>query len=1156
MQSEFPAPAQPSNSVISRSTDPAQQQLQATKPQPLHLTAAPPSGTTLLPTRIASLVSTFSKSTTFSIRLSSLIGQLLIDSARTTTLSSLELARAGIEGVLLRAYQDVEARRISQRGGSHIDHGWTESMLNRLHATITFSQLLISSGFEASATGLNAIKELSQGWIYVIDSVFGETESSRAINAILSLIIQEFGPAEDKKREGTPVGVMDLLAGLACFAILQKRGKRRRTKEIKTEIIWDVVVGDSGSSVIRRRVKNKDKPLLRSRRPSLVKIGSNAPSAMNHNGLLGEDEAWRMVRGDENGTSVCSDESDYSYTSDRSGPTVMSKDELAAWLQRLPPAARASITSTTTTKNRTTIEVTGVNNDNRGRPMELDFVPPKNATILAEESNHGLGGEAEGGAKNYRIVYETVQKKVRAQNVLQDGEGGRVIVEETNAPDADFGNDDTDLVMLNGTSWRAQPVCNVNGADKPRGSSGKHALEDSSKKLEREKKRDRKHKEKKGKEIVGNTEHKSREGGRKDEKERGRDKKSKEKKKEKKSKGKERSDRSGRRKALPSIIHSSNQSPLLTPPSPSSRWKTPQTDYFSLLPDSHHAHHDSSYTTALKRSSSVTRTSTSSINLSSNSRRGSFVTSRQESMQAQTPAGTQLRGRCSREILPMSNVRTEPALISTPPNSPQSRRTGNTSYGAPSIHTLRTTHSQTSLSLEFIASGGSSARDDMMGRSYYPHDHLCRNMFKFMRFSSASYGSNFMRFLGIGAAASSPSALVPAQPAEHHAEHHAFSFHTSVPVDTILLSSFTDPGGGYDMHGEVNTGVPLVHYICLDHKAKAVVLTCRGTLGLDDVVTDLTCEYGDMEVRGKTYRVHKGMLNSALLLLKTRRAKVLMTLRDALCAHEGYGLILCGHSLGGGVASILSILLSTPTTRGGFVTANTTFQDVQLPEGRPVHCYAYGSPACVCSKLRIETRGLITSVVHGSDVVPSLSFGMIRDFHSVALAFKEDRQGLRREIGKTVLGNLTKKATGFVSSAMEGISMPGEGEIKYEDGADPRVWARGDVIFENRDDDYLYSILKTLRAGMDSEKLVPPGEVYVLETQTVFQQERDGGVDIKPATRVTTRVVQDVEKRFGELGFGRGMFSDHSPANYEGALELLLRGVCDDDVCDEDEMDT
>ena len=333
-------------SVTLRSADSTLQQPQ---PQQLHL-AAIPSGTTLLPARIASLVSTLSRTTTLSIRFTSLIGQLIIDSARTTTLSSLEVIRARLEGVLLRAYQDVEARRISQGGGGHVDHGWTESMLNKVHATITLSQLLISSTLELSATGLNAAKELSQGWIYVIDSVFGETESSRAINAILSLLIQEFGINDEKKGEGTPVGVLDLLAGLACFAILQKRGRRRRAKEIKTEIIWDVVVGDLGSSVIRSKDKNQDKPLLRSRKPGLVGLGSSVPPVMNHNGLLAEDEDWSKVTGDDdddddgvrggdghNDMSTCSGESNYSCTSDRSDPALLSNDELAAWLQRLPP---------------------------------------------------------------------------------------------------------------------------------------------------------------------------------------------------------------------------------------------------------------------------------------------------------------------------------------------------------------------------------------------------------------------------------------------------------------------------------------------------------------------------------------------------------------------------------------------------------------------------------------------------------------------------------------------------------------------------------------------------------------------------------------------------------------------------------------------------
>src|SRR5690606_33228635 len=322
---------------------------------------------------------------------------------------------------------------------------------------------------------------------------------------------------------------------------------------------------------------------------------------------------------------------------------------------------------------------------------------------------------------------------------------------------------------------------------------------------------------------------------------------------------------------------------------------------------------------------------------------------------------------------------------------------------------------------------------------------------KFMRFASASYGQNFMRMLGIGAA--EKFALSARERGEgHHIEHHAFSWHTNVPVDTILLSSFTDPSGGYDASGETGTGVPLIHFICVDHKAHAVVLTCRGTLGLEDVLTDLTCEYSDLKIRDETYRVNKGMLNSALLMLRTR-SKVLTTIKLALEQFPSYGLVLTGHSLGGGVAAILSILLSEPKYRSspnaGFITASS-----KIPQGRPIHCYAYGPPACVCPRLRKLTTGLITTTVFGADIIPSLSFGMIRDFYNVAVAFKQDANDAASEIRRRILRNLVSR-----KGRVEG------------------------------DDEDLYNILKGLREDMQSEKLVPPGRVFWVESQVVFLKD-------------------------------------------------------------------
>src|SRR5438045_7027667 len=113
----------------------------------------------------------------------------------------------------------------------------------------------------------------------------------------------------------------------------------------------------------------------------------------------------------------------------------------------------------------------------------------------------------------------------------------------------------------------------------------------------------------------------------------------------------------------------------------------------------------------------------------------------------------------------------------------------------------------------------------------------------------------------------------------------------------------------------------MVHFISLDHASKAVVLTCRGTLGFEDVLADLACEYDDMIVRGTTYKVHKGIHASALRLL-AGNSRVLATLAAALEEFPDYGVVLCGHSLGAGVVSLLAIMLSEPsTTNTTFITA-------------------------------------------------------------------------------------------------------------------------------------------------------------------------------------------------------------------------------------------
>jgi len=200
-----------------------------------------------------------------------------------------------------------------------------------------------------------------------------------------------------------------------------------------------------------------------------------------------------------------------------------------------------------------------------------------------------------------------------------------------------------------------------------------------------------------------------------------------------------------------------------------------------------------------------------------------------------------------------------------------------------------------------------------------------------------------------------------------------------------------------------------------------------------------------------------------------------------------------------------------------FVTSDVS----PLPSGRPIHAYAYGPPATISAELAAITRGLITSVVHNWDVVPSLSMGILRDMRRVAVIFKESPEMLdesKRKLMAELFGQ---------------TSMSAESE------------------------EYLYGVLTKLRREMTAEKLVPAGKVIVVTSEEHFSVDRrelklspsatkaDGVKEQRLADmRVTARDVGEVlERRFGEIWFGKGMFSDHSPKCYESVLEALRRGI-------------
>jgi len=94
------------------------------------------------------------------------------------------------------------------------------------------------------------------------------------------------------------------------------------------------------------------------------------------------------------------------------------------------------------------------------------------------------------------------------------------------------------------------------------------------------------------------------------------------------------------------------------------------------------------------------------------------------------------------------------------------------------------------------------------------------------------------------------------------------------------------------------------------------------------------------------------------------------------------------------------------------------------------------------------------------------------------------------------------------------------------------------------DETYLFDVLTRLRSEMTAEKLVPPGQVLVVSSEEHYSVDKRGVGGTSADVRITARDVgESLERRFGEVWFAKGMFSDHSPKHYEFVLSALQRGV-------------
>ncbi|KYQ90932.1 hypothetical protein DLAC_07808 [Tieghemostelium lacteum] len=220
----------------------------------------------------------------------------------------------------------------------------------------------------------------------------------------------------------------------------------------------------------------------------------------------------------------------------------------------------------------------------------------------------------------------------------------------------------------------------------------------------------------------------------------------------------------------------------------------------------------------------------------------------------------------------------------------------------------------------------------------------------YMRFASATFG---WKYINGYLYSSSAKGLFKGVTGGDSLNNDLVAEYTGIAREDIILAKWTssnfDPG----------------HYIAYDHKNKAIVLAIRGTFHARDILTDLVAK----EIKFYDGYAHAGILRCAENKF-AELAPVLLEHYNRMDKDgKNYGIIVCGHSLGGGVASLFTIMFKT-----------------NYP-GIPIHCYAYAPPSIGSMEisLSVEYRSLIDTFVFNDDIVPRLCYASLEHLLELVL---------------------------------------------------------------------------------------------------------------------------------------------------------------------------
>ncbi|XP_029802709.1 sn1-specific diacylglycerol lipase beta isoform X2 [Suricata suricatta] len=292
--------------------------------------------------------------------------------------------------------------------------------------------------------------------------------------------------------------------------------------------------------------------------------------------------------------------------------------------------------------------------------------------------------------------------------------------------------------------------------------------------------------------------------------------------------------------------------------------------------------------------------------------------------------------------------------------------------------------------------------------------------------------------------------------------------------------------------------------VALDHKKESVVVAVRGTMSLQDILTDLSAESEslNLECGVQDCLAHKGISQAAGYVYQRLINDGILS--QAFSIAPEYRLVVVGHSLGAGAAALLAIMLRSTHPQ--------------------VRCYAFSPPGGLLSKSLYEySKTFIVSLVLGKDVIPRLSVTNLEDLKKrilrvIAHCTKPKYQILLRGCRYELFGgNPDNFPTELDGGAQGHLTQPLLGEQSLLTHGSPT---------------YSFSSDSPLESPAKYPPLYPPGRIIHLE------EEGTGGRFCRAAARYSARWAHG--SQFSKILIGPKMLTDHMPDILMKALDSVV----------------